>query len=65
MMAGYRLLVMVIMASALIFADGASHIFETFHLGWGVIGWTIVRLGMSALWLRASAIAEYRRSYWP
>jgi len=56
----YRLIVMVVMAGALIFAGGAGHIFETLDLGWGVVGWTIMRLGMAALWLRASANAAYR-----
>lgn len=57
---GYRLLVMVIMLGALIFAGGAEHIFETGQFSWGVVGWTIMRLGMAALWLRASANVEYR-----
>lgn len=56
----YRLLVMVIMVGALIFAGGAEHIFETGQFSWGVVGWTIMRLGMAALWLRASANVEYR-----
>lgn len=57
---GYRLLVMVIMVGALIFAGGAEHIFETGQFSWGVVGWSIMRLGMAALWLRASANPEYR-----
>lgn len=57
---GYRLLVMVIMVGALIFAGGAGHIFQTLNFGWGVVGWTIMRLGMAALWLRASANAGHR-----
>jgi low temperature requirement protein LtrA len=57
---GYRLLVMLIMVGALIFAGGAEHIFETAQLSWGVVGWTVMRLGMAALWLRASANPEYR-----
>lgn len=57
---GYRLLVFVIMFGALIFAGGAEHIFKTGQFSWGVVGWTIMRLGMAALWLRAGANAEYR-----
>jgi len=57
---GYRLLVMVIMVGALIFAGGAEHIFETGQFSWGVVGWSIMRLGMAALWLSASVNAEYR-----
>ena len=56
----YRILVMIIMTGEVIFAGGASHIFETLDLGWGVAGWTIMRLAMAALWLRASANPEYR-----
>lgn len=56
----YRLLVMVIMGGELVFAGGITHMFETLDLSWGVVGWTIMRLGMAALWLRASANPEYR-----
>lgn len=56
----YRLLVMVIMAGEVIFAGGLGHMFETLELGWGVIGWTIMRLGMALLWIRASANPQYR-----
>ncbi len=57
---GYRITVMFIMTGELIFAGGAGHIFRTLDIGWGVVGWTIMRLGMAALWLRASANPEYR-----
>lgn len=56
----YRLLVMLIMAGEIIFAGGMSHMFETLELGWGIVGWTIMRVGMALLWLRASANEEYR-----
>lgn len=56
----YRLLVMIIMSGELVFAGGAGHLFETMDFGWGIVGWCIMRLGMAALWLRASANPEYR-----
>lgn len=55
----YRLLVMVIMAGELIFAGGAAYLFETLDLGWGIVGWVVMRLGMAALWYRACA-GDYR-----
>lgn len=57
----YRVLVMVIMLGALIFAGGASSIFETLDFSWGVVGWIVMRLGMVGLWLRAAAEPRYRR----
>jgi low temperature requirement protein LtrA len=57
----YRVLVMVIMGGALIFAGGAGHIFETMDFSYGLVGWIIMRLGMVALWLRAaSGHPDYR-----
>lgn len=56
----YRVLVMVIMAGEVIFAGGAAHMFETLELGWGIVGWSIMRVGMAALWFRAAANPEYR-----
>lgn len=56
----YRLLVMLIMAGELVFAGGVGSMFETLDLSWGVLGWSIMRIGMAALWLRASANPEYR-----
>ncbi|GJL90669.1 low temperature requirement protein A [Hyphococcus sp.] len=56
----FRMLVMIIMTGEVIFAGGAAHIFETLDLGWGVAGWTLMRLAMAALWLRASANTDYR-----
>lgn len=50
----YRLLVLVIMAGALIFAGGIGFIFETLDFSFGVIGWVVMRIGMVALWLRAA-----------
>jgi low temperature requirement protein LtrA len=56
----YRLLVMTLMTGQAIFAGGAGHILETLDFGWGVVGWTIMRLAMTALWLRASVNNDYR-----
>lgn len=50
----YRLLVLVIMAGALIFAGGIGFIFETLDFSFGVIGWVVMRVGMVLLWLRAA-----------
>ncbi len=51
----YRILVLVIMGGALLFAGGAGRIFETLDFGYGLYGWIIMRMGMIALWLRAAA----------
>ncbi|MCY1125572.1 low temperature requirement protein A [Frigidibacter sp. RF13] len=51
----YRLLVLVIMGGALLFAGGAGQIFETLDFGYGLHGWIIMRIGMIGLWLRAAA----------
>lgn len=51
----YRILVMVVMGGALIFAGGAEQIFKTLDFGVGLVGWIVMRLGMIALWLRAAA----------
>jgi len=56
----YRLIVMVIMAGEVIFAGGLGHMFDSLELGWGVVGWTIMRIGMAVLWVRASANPQYR-----
>ena len=56
----YRLLVMVIMGGALIFAGGAGHIFQTLDLSFGLFGWVVMRLGMIGLWLRAARVPGYR-----
>ena len=56
----YRLLVMLIMCGELVFAGGAGHIFESHDFSWGLLGWCIMRIGMAALWLRASANPQYR-----
>jgi low temperature requirement protein LtrA len=58
----YRVLVMVIMAGELLFAGGASHLFDALELGWAVVGWCIMRLAMATLWLRASANPAYRQT---
>lgn len=56
----YRLLVMVIMGGALIFAGGAGHIFETLDFSFALLGWVVMRLGMIGLWLRAARVPGYR-----
>lgn len=56
----YRLLTMVILVGALIFAGGAGHIFETLDMQWGLVGWCIMRVAMALLWLRASTNPDYR-----
>jgi low temperature requirement protein LtrA len=56
----YWLLVMVIMTGQLIFAGGARHIFATLDAGWGIVGWTIMRIGMAALWTRTAVNREFR-----
>ncbi len=48
-----RVLTIVIMTGYLLYAAGASHIFETLDFKYGVAGWVVMRLGMMALWLRA------------
>ncbi|MEZ5779332.1 MAG: low temperature requirement protein A [Paracoccaceae bacterium] len=59
----YRILVMVIMCGALIFAGGAGFIFETLDFQFSLLGWIVMRLGMVGLWLRAAAgCPEYRRT---
>lgn len=62
----YRLLVMVIMAGALIFAGGAEYIFKTMDFSYALFGWILMRVGMIALWVRAAsghpdqAVTAYR-----
>ncbi|MCB2128979.1 MAG: low temperature requirement protein A [Rhodobacteraceae bacterium] len=59
----YRILVMVIMTGALIFAGGAEGIFQTLDFGIGLLGWVVMRIGMIGLWLRAGAgNPDYRRT---
>lgn len=50
----YRLLVLIIMAGALIFAGGIGFIFDTMDFTFGIYGWVLMRMGMVALWLRAA-----------
>jgi low temperature requirement protein LtrA len=57
----YRLLVLVIMAGALIFAGGISFIFETLNFSFGIIGWIVMRTGMVSLWLRAARHSPHLR----
>ncbi|AGT09658.1 low temperature requirement protein A [Paracoccus aminophilus] len=56
----YRLLVMVVMIGEMIFAGGAGFIERTLDMEWGVLGWSVMRLGMAALWLCAASNPEYR-----
>ncbi len=58
----YRLLVLVIMTGALIFAAGIEHIFKTLDFGFGVTGWIVMRVGMVALWLRAARFSPHLRA---
>lgn len=58
----YRVLVLVILCGALIFAGGAGHIFETLDFSFGILGWVIMRLGMVGLWLRAAAGSPEHRT---
>ena len=50
----HRLLTIVIMFGATIFAAGVAHIFDTLDTSMGLIGWIIMRLGMILLWLRVA-----------
>lgn len=58
----YRLLVLIIMAGALIFAGGIGFIFETLDFSFGIFGWILMRMGMIALWLRAAGHAPELRN---
>ncbi len=50
----HRVLTILIMFGATIFAAGTEHIFETLDFRYGLIGWIIMRLGMILLWLRVA-----------
>jgi len=56
-----RILTMVIMSGALVFAAGASSIFETLDFKYGIAGWAIMRIGMIGLWLRAAMAGPQHR----
>ncbi len=58
----HRLLTMVIMGGALVFAGGAAHIFATLDFSFGLLGWIVMRAGMVGLWLRAAAAAPAYRT---
>lgn len=58
----YRILVLVIMCGALIFAAGAGSIFRTLDFSFGLLGWIVMRLGMIGLWLRAAAGTREHRT---
>jgi low temperature requirement protein LtrA len=55
----YRLIVMLIMTGELIFAGGAAQIFKTLDFQWAIGGWCLMRIGMTLLWLKASANPGY------
>lgn len=57
----YRVLTIIIMLGALVFAGSVSHIFETLDFGIGVVGWISMRLAMAGLWLRAAASGPAHR----
>ena len=57
----YRLLVLVIMAGALIFAGGIGFIFDSLDFSFGIYGWILMRMGMVALWLRAARHSPHLR----
>lgn len=60
---GYRALVFVLLAGALLFAGGVSHISEHLDFGYGLVGWIVMRVGMVGLWLRAARGSdEHRRT---
>jgi len=58
----YRVLVMVVMSGALIFAGGADYIFKTMDFSWGLLGWIVMRMGMAALWLLAAVEHRFRKT---
>lgn len=58
----YRVLVMVVMTGALIFAGGADYIFKTMDFSWGLLGWIVMRMGMAGLWLRAAVDPRFRKT---
>jgi low temperature requirement protein LtrA len=57
----YRILTILIMAGALIFAGGATHIFETSDFMLGIIGWMIMRFGMILMWIRVAIASKHMR----
>jgi low temperature requirement protein LtrA len=58
----YRVLVLIIMCGALIFAGGADYIFKTLDFSYGLYGWIVMRVGMIGLWLRAAAGSPTHRT---
>lgn len=58
----FRLLTMVIMAGSLTMAAGIGALFKSFDLTMMVFGYIIMRLGMIALWVRASLHDPDRRA---
>ena len=56
----YRILVMLLMGGEVLFAGGAAYMFETGDFSWGILGWTVMRIAMTALWFRAAANTAYR-----
>ena len=59
----YRLLVLVLLGGALLFAGGVPSIFETLSFRYGLLGWTVMRVATVGLWLRAARGGpRYRRT---
>jgi low temperature requirement protein LtrA len=57
----HRVLTIVIMFGAAIFAAGTAYIFETLDFRYGLAGWIIMRIGMVLLWGRvAVSCPQYR-----
>jgi len=63
----YRVLTVLMMGGVLVLAVGVPAAFEDFHIGTVVLGYTIMRVAMIALWLRAAhgdpARAPVTRTY--
>jgi low temperature requirement protein LtrA len=58
----HRVLTIVIMFGATLFAAGAAYIFETLDFRYGLAGWIIMRLGMILLWVRVAIFCPDFRS---
>ena len=50
----HRLLSLLIMGGATIFAAGVTHIFDTLDFSYALLGWVAMRIGMVLLWLRVA-----------
>lgn len=58
----FRLLSMVIMVGALMFAAAIGPLMDTLQGSIAVLGWCVMRLGMIGLWLRAASNPEWRKT---